>query len=163
MTGPGVSGPLVITVMGKPAPQGSKRHVGGGRMIEQSQRTAPWREAVRNTAAWVLEVDADWRTRHGHPPRQRPEGPVKVEVDFCFDPPKSAPKRRRSWPITRSSGDVDKLLRACLDALTEAGVLRDDSQVTEVTGRKIHTDDPRAPVTAPGAVIRVWPITPEEV
>jgi hypothetical protein len=34
-------------VNGHPAPQGSKRHVGGGRMVESSRAVGPWREAVR--------------------------------------------------------------------------------------------------------------------
>src|ERR1700676_3259288 len=37
---------MKITVRGIPAPQGSKRHVGGGRMIEMSKAVGPWREAV---------------------------------------------------------------------------------------------------------------------
>ena len=41
------SDPLVLFVAGLPAAQGSKRHVGGGRMIEMSKAVAPWREAVR--------------------------------------------------------------------------------------------------------------------
>ena len=38
---------VTIKVSGEPAPQGSKRHVGGGRMIEASKKLPPWREAVR--------------------------------------------------------------------------------------------------------------------
>jgi hypothetical protein len=37
---------LRVDVYGLPAPQGSKRHVGGGRMIEASKKVGPWREAV---------------------------------------------------------------------------------------------------------------------
>ena len=33
-----------------PAPQGSKRHVGNGRMVESSAKVKPWREAVRQEA-----------------------------------------------------------------------------------------------------------------
>ena len=38
---------ITFEVYGQPAPQGSKRHVGGGRMIESSKAVAPWREAVK--------------------------------------------------------------------------------------------------------------------
>ncbi|MBX6386531.1 MAG: RusA family crossover junction endodeoxyribonuclease [Microbispora sp.] len=138
-----------MTVHGVPAPQGSKRHIGRGALIEQSKRVAPWREAVKHAALAAA-----------HPTGfRRLEGPVRCDITFVFDKPKSAPKRRRTWPITRSSGDVDKLQRAVFDALTDAGVMRDDSQVVDVRARKVHTGDPDAPLQVPGAVIRVWEVT----
>ncbi|RZU30472.1 endodeoxyribonuclease RusA [Blastococcus saxobsidens] len=84
----------------------------------------------------------------------RLEGPVSVAVVFTFDRPKSAPKSRRVWPVTRSSGDVDKLLRAVLDALVDAGVMRDDSQVVRLTASKVHVGDPWA-LHIPGACVTV--------
>ena len=46
----------VITVEGiEAAPQGSKRHVGRGIMIESSKRVKPWRDAVRIEANKVVE------------------------------------------------------------------------------------------------------------
>jgi len=143
----GPAGPaLVITVHGKPAPQGSKRHVGRGVLVEQSTRVKPWREAVKAAA---LEARA---------PRIE-DRPVTLEIVCCFDKPKSAPKRRRTWPITRSSGDVDKLQRAIFDALCDAGIFKDDSQVISVTAEKVYIDALDAPLDVPGAVIRVWDIT----
>lgn len=142
---------LTITVHGRPAPQGSKRHVGGGRMIEQSKRVRPWREAVKAAA-----LDA---TAYGW---ERLDGPVRLEVLLHFDKPKSAPKRRRTWPTTRTSGDVDKLQRSTFDALTDAGVIRDDSQVIDVWAKKLFTDDPAAEMQVPGAVIRVFEVTADE-
>lgn len=66
---------------------------------------------------------------------------MSVEVVFTFDRPKAAPKSRPCWPTTRSSGDIDKLQRAVFDALTDAGVWRDDSQVVDVRARKVHIGD----------------------
>lgn len=37
-----------------------------------------------------------------------------------------------AWPTTRSSGDIDKITRLILDALTDAGVWDDDSQVVSL-------------------------------
>jgi hypothetical protein len=37
---------LPFTVYGVPRPQGSKRHVGNGRMVESSPRVAEWRTLV---------------------------------------------------------------------------------------------------------------------
>lgn len=145
---------IAITVHGKPAPQGSKHatlHKQSGRIVtmESSKRVKPWRQSVKEAALNAM----DGRTRIE-------DVPVRVEVIFCFDKPKSAPKRRRTWPITRSSGDVDKLQRALLDALTDAGVFKDDSQVVHVVADKVFTDDPAAPLAVPGAVIRVWEVAP---
>lgn len=149
---------LVITVLGVPAPQGSKRHVGHGVMIESSKKVKPWREAVK-AATWqrlqALSVETYGGTGQEHTFRIT-DRPVRVDIDFYFDKPKSAPKRRRTWPITRSSGDVDKLVRSSLDALTDAGAFKDDSQVIDVHARKRYTDDPDTELRVPGAVIRVW-------
>jgi len=38
-----------FTVLGVPAPQGSKRHVGRGVLVESSKALGPWRDAV----AWA--------------------------------------------------------------------------------------------------------------
>ena len=40
----------------EPAPQGSKRHVGGGRLIEASKRVKPWRQAVAATSRFSLQA-----------------------------------------------------------------------------------------------------------
>ncbi|MDP5184783.1 RusA family crossover junction endodeoxyribonuclease [Blastococcus sp. BMG 814] len=87
-------------------------------------------------------------------PWERLEGPVSVSVVFTFDPPKSAPKSRRCWPVTRSSGDLDKLCRAVFDALTDAGVWRDDSQVVRLAASKVHVGDPWS-LHVPGACVTV--------
>lgn len=146
---------LIITVHGHPAPQGSKRHVGHGRMIEQSKRVTPWREAVKHAALQQIEGPQP-------PPFTTITGPVRVRVQFVFHKPKSAPKRRRTWPITRTSGDVDKLLRSTFDAITDAGIWRDDSQVVYVAAEKLYVGDDDTPLTSPGAVIRLMEIPAPE-
>lgn len=144
------AGPLVITVIGRPAPQGSKRLLAHGAMVESSKRVKPWREDVKQAALDAIEARA-WH---------RLDGPVAVEVLFCFDPPKSAPKKRRIWPTTRSSGDIDKLARAALDSLTAAGAFHDDSQVVWLLARKVHTNHDDVPLTIPGAVIAITEVNP---
>lgn len=153
---------VVITVYGKPATQGSKRprpifkgrgddKVFTGKVAqveENTEKHKAWRIAVKEAA--LAAVDGLPRIE---------DAPVHINVVFCFDKPKSAPKRRRTWPITRSSGDVDKLQRAALDALTDAGVFRDDAQVVRIVADKVFTDDPDAPLRVPGAVITVWEIS----
>lgn len=137
---------LVVTVYGKPVTQGSKVRTRWSVRDDNADRLRPWREAVKQAALDVLAG------------RERLEGPVSVVVTFTFDRPKSAPKTRPCWPITRSSGDVDKLQRAIFDALTDAGVWRDDSQVIDVRARKVHVGDGGA-LHIPGAVVTVQAVT----
>lgn len=127
---------MTIIVHGTPAPQGSKRHVGRGVMIESSKKVKPWREAVKWAAIEVL-------IGRGF------DGPVEVEVDFYFIHPKTG-KRRGSHSV---KPDIDKLLRSTFDALTDAGVFEDDSRICSVQARK-HYATQYSPVPA-GAVIRV--------
>lgn len=151
---------LTITVTGhRPAPQGSKRHIGNGRMIEQSKRVKPWRAAVEDAARAAMT--ARHVMRYGGMPMARPQpldGPLSIEVAFTVRKPASAPKCRTTWPTTRDSGDIDKLLRATFDALTTAGAIADDSRIIEVVTRKMFPDEGPDALDAPGAVIRVWQI-----
>lgn len=126
---------MKITVAGIPAPQGSKRHVGGGRMVEQSRAVGPWREAVRAETQRVVGccgsgLDYD------------PSSPVWVELVFRLARPKSAPASVR-WPAKRP--DLDKLCRAVLDGLTAGGAFADDSQVVYLAAKKTFASPARPP------------------
>ena len=132
----------LFTVEGlSPAPQGSKRHVGGGRMIESSAKVKPWREAVRQEA---LATGAPMTDQ-----------PVFVQLTFRFIRPKghhnSKGELRPSAPTQHSTRpDIDKLARSTLDGLT--GVLfSDDSQVAFMTCTKEYA----APGQREGATIEV--------
>jgi crossover junction endodeoxyribonuclease RusA len=130
-----------FTVMGTPAPQGSKRHVGRGILVESSKKVAPWREAVKWEAI---------RVHGGKPPL---EGPLYVSVHFYVRPPKKL--KNGQQPITRTNGDIDKLLRSTFDALVDSGMIRDDSQIVCVTARKEFASD----TTPPQAMIGIGPQT----
>lgn len=144
---------LDVTVPGIPITEGSLRHVGGGRMVPDSERLKPWRDAV------TLLARSGWR---GRPTLA---GPVEVHVLFALPKPVTAPKTwreqpREQYPIWRgrNSGDTDKLIRAVLDGLTAAQVYRDDVQVTDVVGRKRFADGPGCHLAKPGAHILLWPL-----
>lgn len=138
---------LEFTVLHRPAPQGSKRHVGGGRLIEQSKRVKPWRDAVDHAARLATVA-----SHLAHPL----DGPLSLEVVFTVRKPASAPKARTTWPTTRDSGDIDKLLRSTFDALTTAGAIADDSMIVKVVTRKVFPSEGLDALETPGAVIRVW-------
>jgi crossover junction endodeoxyribonuclease RusA len=138
-------------VFGLPASQGSKRHVGRGIMIESSKRLKPWRQDVMVAAerAYKGEVITN---------------PVRVEIDFFFPRPKShyrtgkySDLMKANAPLYASShgqGDLDKLLRSTIDALsfvTGGCVIRDDCLVVSISASKQYCNA----ITPPGAAIRV--------
>lgn len=115
---------IAVFVPGNPAPQGSKKFVGksgAGRaiMIESCKRLPGWRESVR--AALLNDENR---------PKHRFEGPVHMEAEFVLPRPKSAPKTKAARADKKP--DASKLLRAIEDAITSAGVWRDDAQVTSL-------------------------------
>jgi len=124
---------MIIVVRGIPAPQGSKRHVGRGRMIEMSKAVGPWREAVRAQTQLRME-------KSGYPPPLG--GPLSVGISFYMPRPKSTP-RRVVWPAKRP--DIDKLARAVLDGLTEGGAWLDDGQVVRLQAAKLYADESNPP------------------
>jgi Holliday junction resolvase RusA-like endonuclease len=133
---------MKFTVYGTPAPQGSKRHVGGGRMIESSKKVAPWREAV----VWAFREaikDREWTVI---------SEPVFMKVTFSLQRPKSAPKR-----ITRPAKypDVSKLIRSTEDGMTTAGVYVDDALIVSIEAHKVFAGSAEG-LEVPGAVIEVW-------
>lgn len=117
-----------VVVQHRPAPQGSKRHLGGGRMKEQSDLLPAFRDALDLAM-----------TRH--PPPEPFHGPVHVGVAFVLPRPAShyragkyaallgakAPTWRWAWPA--AIGDSDKLLRAVHDALERSRWYANDAQV----------------------------------
>ena len=99
-----------IRVYGIPRPQGSKRHVGRGIMVEASRHVGQWRNDVMSAAAAAAH--------RGSPIT----GPVRLEIVFLFPRPKShfgtgrnASKLKSSAPvhcISRAHGDTSKLIRS---------------------------------------------------
>ena len=120
----------MIRVHGEPAPQGSKRHVGGGRLIESSKKVQPWREAV--VAACAHDGTAGLRL----------DGPLRAECVFMLARPRGhygAHGLRPSAPASPTvKPDVDKLLRSTLDALTAASVIADDARIVDLKGKKTY-------------------------
>lgn len=122
-------------VAGIPAPQGSKRHVGGGRMIESSKKLKPWREAVRKVAAeHALDKPLD--------------AALRVSIDFYLP----RPKRSKFGDHPAGVPDIDKLVRSTFDGITAGGLWADDSRAVSLHARKHWATD------KPGASITVEPL-----
>lgn len=130
-------------VYGEPAPQGSKRHVGGGRMIESSAKVKPWRQDV--VAAARAAMGDVWEPL---------DGPLCMEVTFTVRKPASAPKKRTTYPDRKP--DLSKLVRSTEDALVTAGVIADDARIVCMEARKVYPGEHYLALNACGARIRVW-------
>jgi Holliday junction resolvase RusA-like endonuclease len=93
---------------------------------------------------WQRQVAEVANARYRQSDRVRPpygvDG-VSVTAEFLFDTPKRGPYGIK--PIARTYGDIDKISRTLLDALTVARVYGDDSQVVALNARKRWADDDR--------------------
>lgn len=61
------------------------------------------------------------------------------------------------YPTRRTGGDLDKLVRAVMDALTQSGHIHDDAQVVDISARKLYDGHPAFGLTKPGVQIEVRP------
>jgi crossover junction endodeoxyribonuclease RusA len=111
-----------FSVEGLPAPQGSKRHVGNGRMIEASKYLPAWRKAIETECQSLFDEPMD--------------GALEVELWFYLPRPSSV---SRDYPIVMP--DVDKLVRGCLDGMTKGGAIVDDSRVVDLHAYKRYSVD----------------------
>ena len=145
-----------FVVYGRPAPQGSKRHVGRGIMVESSKHLRPWREDVRAAALGTMDFQ-DWSTgRAGiHLPFPL-DCALRVRMVFTLAKPASAPKRKTTYPDRMP--DLSKLVRATEDAITSAGLWKDDARVVEMTAAKRYPNEGTDALDRPGCVIVVAPM-----
>lgn len=125
---------LTCTIPGRPEQQGSKRNL-GRHSIEANPNLAPWR------------ADAIWRLQKAMQEQMVVQftGPVEVVATFVYARPRShygtgknAGKVKAGAPMWKTSAaDLDHLQRALGDALTQAGVLRDDALIVHWDARKM--------------------------
>lgn len=106
-------------IHGRPVAQGSTRafkHRSSGQVITTSSAKGlgPWRRRI---------ADAAQPHAHMH------EGPLDLRIVFLMPRPKSLPKTK--WRAHTKRPDIDKLVRAVLDAL-DGIFYADDSQVANL-------------------------------
>ncbi len=137
---------ITFTVAGMPpAPQGSKRHVGNGRMIESSKQVKPWRYLVQQAAVATQQPTIT--------------GPVSLSCVFLFPRPKShfnsKGTLKPSAPTFHSvKPDGSKCLRSTEDALVDSGLLQDDARIAISSFTKRYT----VGTEHPGAIITIIPL-----
>lgn len=153
---------LVIVVPGTPITQGSKTVVPArgkrrATLRDQNGKTLkPWREKVTRHARDAARY---------HDPFT---GPVRVTIRFSFDRPASHYRTGRNAHLIKDSAplypthknDVDKLQRACFDALTDAEVWADDGQIVDVRARKFYAGESEYALDRAGVLILIEPLDP---
>lgn len=128
-----------VTAYIRPEPQGStKAFVVNGKALVTSAnpKLTPYRSEVTRCAIVALrdmQIDLPFAEKHV---------PVSVAVDFYLRRPDSLSRKHR---LPARKPDIDKLLRATLDALTGVG-FHDDGQVVEIWTRKLYDGVERAEI-----------------
>lgn len=136
---------LACHVDGTPATKGSykpvrNRRTGKTLLVGMNRHEHEWRARV------AREVRSQWFTQHPTRPMPHLDTPITVRVVFLLPRPKSVSLASRPWPTV--APDVDKLARCLLDALTDSGLIKDDSRVIHLDARKHYADPPRGQVGA---------------
>lgn len=144
---------IEFRVYGTPVPQGSKKIVRGSRLIDDSPAALRrWRDTVTRYAAEQALPALDGPL----------DGPVRLTLTFYVARPKRHYRSGRFADMLRPDApmycsvkpDLDKLVRAVGDGLTDAGVWHDDAQVAALSTSKRYALDGRTE----GVVVRVAPL-----
>jgi len=129
---------LRIVAHGSPAAQGSKKHVGNGRMVEMSKKLPGWRADVE--AAARLAAGPAWL-------------PINAAVSVTGEIRLLKPRTTKYPDAPAGAPDLDKLQRAIGDALTLSCVITDDARITHWNIRKVWAEN------LPGMDITIQEIT----
>jgi Holliday junction resolvase RusA-like endonuclease len=136
-----------IDVRGMPRPQGSMQMralPNGGATGTYPAAVWHWRHQVQQAVAEVVEQSG------------RFEGPVELRLGFDLPRPLGHFGTGRNAGTIKASApphpavmpDLDKLIRAICDSITDAGLWRDDSQVCSIqAGKRYTTKEPGVYVT----------------
>lgn len=129
---------LNFFIPGTPVPQGSKKWV--GRMIEANTQLGPWRSVV---TAYTRQ------TMLAHKTAMLDE-PLYISMTFYLRRPKAHYRTGKNSGLLKgnapvfvqSTPDLDKLIRAVNDGITDAGLWKDDSLVVSLNAQKRYAEQP---------------------
>ena len=123
-----------LSVTGDPASQGSHAIINGRIVQVNGSKHKAWRKAIVQEA--INTIPSGWVPI---------DEPCELIVAFYLPKPKTV---TRSLPSV--SPDLDKLVRAVGDSLTDSGVVSDDSRIVRISARKLYAEG-----IQPGASILV--------
>lgn len=152
---------LEVFAAGEPIPQGSMTGLpikGTRRIVVQPSNKKAlygWRDTIISASFNAIAA------QHYQPA----EGPLQVDLTFYFDRPgyhfgtgRNARTLKPGAPTyVAVFPDIDKLIRAVLDAFTKAGVYTDDSRVVKLAVAQLYIQ----PGQQPGVLARVRPVVHE--
>lgn len=131
---------ISVFVSGIPVPQGSMRgFVRNGRAVITSDngKLRSWRQEVSDALHTAVAAQGGFA------------GPVECRLEFTFLRPASHYGSRGLRPsapqVPDRKPDLDKTIRACLDAGTVARVWEDDSRVVTIRATKRYAADGAEP------------------
>jgi Holliday junction resolvase RusA-like endonuclease len=125
---------LEVTIPGEPQGQGSKTaYVIAGRAVltEANKKLMPWR---KQAIPIVQQAAQNWVV----PER---DTPLTLTVEFHFLKPKTVKRIHHTIKF-----DLDHLIRAVGDLLTQSGAILDDSQITTINATKLY-GEPKTIIT----------------
>ena len=122
-------------IPGTAIPQGSKSVTKTGLMFDSNKNLKAWRKHSTNTLKLQHELNAPL------------EGALACSITIYFNRPKTV---KRQHPSVKP--DIDKLGRAILDSLTQAGVIKDDALICDLHLNKQYT------AYEPHVNIKIWAI-----
>jgi Holliday junction resolvase RusA-like endonuclease len=123
-----------LSVTGNPASQGSHAIMYGRIVQVNSSKHKAWRKAIVQEA--IATLPDHW---------QPIDEPCELIVNFYLPKPKTVDRQ-----LPSVSPDLDKLIRAVGDSLTDSGVVTDDSRIVRISARKLYAEG-----IQPGASIQV--------
>jgi len=110
---------------GVPVPQGSMRTVGRGVVIHSNaKKLKEWRTTVA------------WQVRAFFQDDDQIDDSMRVDLEFYLPRPASV---KRIFPHRKP--DLDKLIRAVLDGVTESNAVTDDARFVEINAKKFYARD----------------------
>ena len=128
---------LDVFVPGAPKTKGSLNFKGGGRVEQSVKGSTRWAQLIE------YRVREAWNAPSAPEERDPYIGPVRMALTYWL------PVTDEAALIKQGSGDIDKLERNVLDALTKAGVYADDAQVVACVHEKRVAG-------VQGVTIQVW-------
>lgn len=142
-----------LIVYGHPAPQGSKKFMGRtstgkGIIVDSSDSTKPWRADVKAAAERYMEINGSLFEPYSCA--------LSVRMVFTFLRPKTVTRAKRSHPHVYP--DLSKLARSTEDALSAAGLWKDDALVVEYTRlAKVYAGEDLEALDRPGCQMIIGP------
>lgn len=151
---------LELTVTGTPIPQGSL----SGYVIPKTKRVVIVNTNAKKLKPWRELITARAHTAAAHQGYTPHDGPLQADLTFYFDRPayhfgtgRNARVLKPGAPTyVATKPDIDKLIRAVLDGLTDAEIWADDSRVAVLHVAQLYVQ----PGQAAGLLARVRPIVP---